>query len=303
MTARVRIIRYFLAALTLALWTGVDLPAAQPGWCYNICNSQGSCETPCLVDNDPAFESTCGMYSGGAGSGWCAASCESVCTFGTSSSTACYDFQDAYSTCGSFGIYLQCGDGVCAGSETSGSCSSDCGTPLIVPDDETEFETFGEFADTLDSQGALDGSGESAVVIASLACSYGYVDSEYCPTLDSGEWVPEPVAAAASLDIPLADGTPTAYGLNACSSAQKWGKFTGAMLVVTGVAGAVATFATGPIVPVAAGLMLAAGSSASWGGLYAGARAIQCMLASAPVAVAVRRLYGRRDAPVRVLAF
>jgi len=294
-----KVLRYLVAAVTFGLWSGTEAPAAQTAWCYEICDSQSACDTSCLVDSDPAFQSTCGMYSGGAGSGWCAGSCEPLCLADTAGGTACYDPENNYSSCGAFGVYLQCGDDVCAGGETSTTCSADCGEALFIPDDETEFETFGEFVEELDSQGALDGSAESAVIAAQAACSYGYIDSEFCPTMGPEDFGLGPDSELAGPAVLLAEGSGARGVFDACASARRWGKVGGAALIITGIAGAVATLASGPIVYVAAGTMAAWGGFSFWSLAYASARAIQCIYYTAPEVIVDtrRRPIGMTPAP------
>ena len=91
--------------------------ASELDWCPQICNQQADCETPCLADSDPAFESTCGNYSGGASSGWC-----------------------------DDGAY--CGDSVCDETvEACSNCPQDCGPcpepgDVRYPDGDIDWSTI-----------------------------------------------------------------------------------------------------------------------------------------------------------------
>ena len=265
------VLRLVLALAVLGLWQSAESVSAATDWCFNICDSESQCDTPCMVDSDPAFEATCGEYQDGASSGWCAGACEDVCSPNMHSGVACYE-GSSYSSCGSFGLYLQCGDDFCGDIEGPGSCSADCGDPLFVPDDQSEYDDFEDFADTLDSQGSLDGSGEGVIEIVDLACVYGYIDSEWCPSPQSGDLdsAPAPAPVAIHLASLTSAGSPDG-ALSDCASAGRWGKWSGGLLIVAGVAGIRATVATGGVATAAAVVVV----GATLGGTYATGKFIQ----------------------------
>lgn len=105
---RVREVAFLIAVF--AFYQGEYRLQATLEWCYDICGPSAACETECLVDSDPALESTCGQYDGGAPT-WCDP-----------------------------GPY--CGDGICdlEDNEDRNNCSEDCGPPLSP---EPECGQFG----------------------------------------------------------------------------------------------------------------------------------------------------------------
>jgi hypothetical protein len=112
--------RYVLFLLLLGWYVAGPIQpihASAIDWCPQACGQFVECETPCMADNDPAFETTCGSYHDGAAGGWCNGG-------------------------GS------CGDAYCdEGTENCASCSSDCGTcysgqgDIRYPNDGIDWES------------------------------------------------------------------------------------------------------------------------------------------------------------------
>jgi hypothetical protein len=67
---RVRYVMFLVIASIFVLLRS-QLLAANLDWCTNSCDPFADCGTECLVPSEPAFQTTCGEYDGGASNDWC----------------------------------------------------------------------------------------------------------------------------------------------------------------------------------------------------------------------------------------
>lgn len=175
----------------LAVWllaSGVVLPARSISthydWCDDVCYLSTDCNTECTVYNgpeNPTFDRTCDQVTDGQ----CGNTCEQICNGGSDEAEECNDNGGGATTCGAYGVYLQCGDGVCAADDEDwSSCPADCPlavstythTTELTEDDANDLaDMYGE----IDAAQGFDGTIAGAQAAIAIAIAYGYLDSSY----------------------------------------------------------------------------------------------------------------------------
>lgn len=165
--------------------------------CSEVCSLNEDCDLPCY-DGSPYFESDCSNYNGGE----CENTCESVCNpYSSSSGTVCTGSGGGSTTCGSFGVYLRCGDGICATGEECVGCSADCECPStgMPPSMTTSIPQNPTFNATTTAD------------LCQEATTHGFGDEWDCPSWAAiSEWNPQ----HSSCDAKYAVLTDVWYGLN-----------------------------------------------------------------------------------------
>jgi hypothetical protein len=182
---RVRNVRHFVLVGLVALCgqvAGLPLLAADVvPICESVCGEETDCNELCYVDMmefGNGNDITCGEFDGGYGGYQCSSetfdTCNWECSPTGASGTLCTE-EGSQSTCGSYGVYLQCGDGVCTESESCESCAADCGgsCPSVGSSEAADIAALVEIIDGL---GGFDGSFEGASIASQEFADEGYLD-------------------------------------------------------------------------------------------------------------------------------
>jgi len=103
-----------------------------------------------------------------------------VCGPNVDSSTSCEDNGGGSTTCGSYGIYDNCGDDICGENEDSSSCSADCGTEAS----ESDEGILENLVSDMDFVGGFDGTLEGASAGAEVFNAYGYSPGDDVDPID-----------------------------------------------------------------------------------------------------------------------
>src|SRR5262249_5811259 len=150
----------------------------------DVCGENAACDETCYptqMDYDQdTNRTTCGEAAG-----YNLESCDlgawETCSYecpGESSSHGCYE-DGNWTTCGNYGRYLSCGDGICDhdNGEDAGNCGTDCATPDVPAfpsgDDDATLDLLEAFTNDVDSV-LTDGGNSSHDLLEIQHVAYQY---------------------------------------------------------------------------------------------------------------------------------
>jgi hypothetical protein len=162
--------------------------------CDDVCTRDTECTTQCMSVGGEQFQITCDQFTAGE----CSNTCEVTCDAGTSGETECTASGGEETTCEGYGVYLHCGGDACAGGESCGSCSDDCGVCPSTTDQE-DLTAIAITARAITAATGSLGEYDSSKTACSIAAStywVGWVNPWDCPTFDQMTFLPAPMCDA-----------------------------------------------------------------------------------------------------------